>query len=306
MAALRRLARRRRWLLAAPIPLLILSIAFFIDIPTRQRLFPPRVAGLEPVLDLAFELRDLPPPADLPRGVLSNWSYGHQLQVQSGLPVVVNGFGSYLDEPAFWAAAEIFRGLAEPFDAYLLANRIGIVVAGAATIGQEVTGANDSVSFDGGGLNKPYMASIPLSPLLIAGSAVPNWNVPHLPHLMPRGASRGIVRGLAFPLPFLWSYERVEGAKVGGAAPAGQRVVAELRFAERGRPHTYKAWADAGADGRWTMVLPFPTSLMRPTIRSDPRWRVAAGGGAPVEFALPEETVRSGGSLDVGRLAGKS
>jgi asparagine N-glycosylation enzyme membrane subunit Stt3 len=304
-AGLRGLARKRHWLLAAPIPALLLFLAFFIDIPTRTHLFRPPATGLEPVLDVAFELRDLPPPADLPRGVLSNWSYGHQLQVQSGLPVVVNGFGSYLDEAAFWKAVEIFRGEAGPFDDYLRENRIGVVVAGAATIGNEITGANDSFSFKEGALNQPYMASIPLSPLLIAGSAVPNWNVPHVPHLMPRASSRGVVRGLAFPLPFLWSYERVPGATVRGTAPRGQRVVAELRFKEQGRPHTYKAYTDAGGDGRWSLQLPFPSGLLRPTVRSEGHWTVAAAGGAPLEFALPEAAVRSGATLDIGRLEAK-
>jgi hypothetical protein len=303
MAGLRRLARGRRWLLAAPVPLVLLGVAFLFDLPTREWLYREESPRLTPVLDIAFDLRDLPPPPGAPRGVLTNWSYGHQVQVQSGLPVVINGFGSYLDEPAFWAAIKIFSVSPEAFDAYLLANQIGTVVAGTATIGNEVSGANDSATFDKGGLNQPYMAGLPLSPLLIAGSGVPNWNVPHLPHLMPRAASSATVRGLAFPLPFLWSYERVEGGTVRGTAAAGARVVAELRFTERGRPHTYKAWADVGPEGRWSLVLPFPTDLLRPTIRSESRWSVAAGGGAPVEFALPEEQVRGGGVLEVGWLA---
>jgi hypothetical protein len=304
MWALRRLAKGRRWLLALPIPVLLLMGTFLLDGPTRSLLRPSSRGLPDPVDEMAFELRDLPPAADLPAGVLSNWSFGHQLQVQSGLPVLVNGFGSYLDGRAFWAAVEIFRGPAELFDAFLQANRVGTVVAGPATLGMEVSGASLSPTFEKGGLNEPYMVSIPLSPLLIAGSAVPNWNVPHLPHLLPRAASRAVVRGLAFPLPFLWSYERVAGATVKGTAPAGKRVVAELRFKEQGRAHTYKAYADAAIDGRWSMVLPFPTGLTRPTIRSDSSWRVSAGGGAPLEFALPEASVRSGATLDVGRLQG--
>jgi hypothetical protein len=218
--------------------------------------------------------------------------------------VVVNGFGSYLDESVFWSAVEVFQGQQGPFDDYLMANRIGVVVAGAATIGNEVVGADNASTFAKGGLNQPYMASVPLSPLLIAGSAVPTWNVPHLSHLMPRAASRGLVKGLAFPLPYLWSYERVPGATVKGTAPRGGRVVAELRFKEQGRPHTYKAYTDAGADGRWSMRLPFPSGLWRPTLRSEERWTINAGAGAPLEFALPEASVRSGAILDVGRLEG--
>jgi hypothetical protein len=146
------------------------------------------------------------------------------------------------------------------------------------------------------------MASVPLSPLLIAGSAVPGWNVPHLPHLLPRFASRGVVSGLAFRLPFVWTYERVAGATVRGRAGPGVRVVAELPFTEHGRPHTYKAWTDAGADGRWELVLPFPSGYRAPTVASAAAWTARAGGGPAATFVVPEEAVRAGAAVDVGAL----
>jgi hypothetical protein len=200
----------------------------------------------------------------------------------------------------------IFEGPAAPFDDYLVGNRIGTVVAGAATVGNEVSGANQSSTFDQGKLRQDYMISVPLAPLLIAGSGVPNWNVSHLPHLMPRAASLGVVSGLAFRLPFLWSFERVQGALVRGVAPGRQRVVAELPFSEHGRPHTYKAWIDPAPDGRWSLVLPFPSGLMRPTLRSGPTWRLSVGGGAPREFTLSEAEVRSGAVIELDQPKGKT
>ena len=148
------------------------------------------------------------------------------------------------------------------------------------------------------------MSSVPLSPLLIAGSAVPGWGVRHLPHLMPRHASIAAVAGLAFPLPYLWSFERVAGATVRGTAPAGVRVIAELKFTEHHRPHTYKAWTEAAPDGSWELLLPFPSGLVRPAIRSAASWTVAADGGVPRAFAIDEGAVRGGAAVDLGRLRG--
>jgi dolichyl-diphosphooligosaccharide--protein glycosyltransferase len=297
-AAGRRLRRRGLSSLAAA----AVGVLLLLDGPTRFVLARLPPAPLPPYLEAGLDLRDVPPPGDLDAGVLVNWTYGHQVQVLSGRPVVVNGFGSYLDAPPFWRAAEVFKGSAAALDAYLAAERVGVVVAGPGTIGAEVRGADDSSSFAGGGLNEVYMTSLPLSPLLIAGSGVPGWEVPHLPHLMPRFASRGMATGLAFRLPHLWGFERVRGARVHGTAAPGVRVLAELRFTEHERPHTYKAFTTAGADGAWSLTLPFPSDLRRPTVRAQGRWSVAAAGGAPVELDVPLAAVRAGASLDAGAL----
>lgn len=295
--------RRHRRISPAWVPGVMLLL-FLADGPTRALLVPPRRYPLVPIMDAAVQLRDQPLPPGSQPGVLSNWGYGHQLRVMAGVPVVVNGFGSYLDADEFWKAVKVFRGSPADLDAYMDGHRIGAVVAGAATIGAEVTGANDSPSFAGGVLNQAFMTSIPLSPLLIAGSGVPGWSVPHLPHLLPRYATSAIVTGLGFPLPFLWTYERVAGARVRGEAPPGARVIAELPFTEWGRSHTYKAFAVAGPDGRWEMVLPFPSGYRRSVIRSAPRWSFAAGGGAARNAEVPEASVRSGSVVEVGRLEG--
>jgi hypothetical protein len=284
------------------VPALALGLALAVDQPTAETLQLLTVTPLEPVLELAAELRDLPPPPGQPPGVLSSWGSGHKLQLVSGLPVVVNGFGSYLDEAGFWAALGSFGGSAEALDRYLEGSRVGVLVAGASTLGNEVTGVEGVPTFLRGGLDPAYMSRHELSPLIIGGSGVPGWGVRHLPHLMPRAASLPVVVGLTFPLPYLWTFERVAGATVRGTAAAGQRVQAELRFREHGRPHTYKAWGETGPDGRWTLVLPFPSSLLRPTLRSEPRWRVAMTGRRAVEFELPERAVRAGEVIDVGQL----
>ncbi len=282
----------------APLTVLLATAA---DLPTLGLLLPPR-PRVQPIVDVALHLRDFPPPRSDAPGVLSNWSYGHQIEVVAGLPVVVNGFGSYLDAPRFWEALEIFKDSPDALDRYMLRNRLGLVVAGTATIGSELTGADESPSFARGGLNQTYMRSLPLSPLLIAGSAIPGWDVPHLPTLMPRYASSAVVAGIGFKLPFLWVYERVAGARLRGSAAPGTRVLAELGFSEHRRPHVYKAYAEAAADGTWEIVVPLPSGARWPAFRTDPAWSVSAAGGPAVLVPVPEDAVRGGRIVQAGAL----
>ncbi len=283
----------------------VMGALFLADPPSRANLFLAGPIVGDPVQESVEALREWKTTAGPAPGVLSNWSYGHQLQVQAGVPVAVNGFGSYLDEAAFWRAVDVFSGEPSGLDELMVSQRLGALVAGAATIGQEVTGAGDSLSFANGQLNKAYMTSIPTSPLLIAGSAVPGWSVPHLPHLMPIHASQAFVAGLSFPLPFLWVFERVPGATIRGSAPPEARVVAELRFTEHRRPHTYKAFASADAQGAWSLVLPFPSGLVRPAFVSAPRWSVTAPGCDSLEFELTEQAVRGGDTIELAPLGPK-
>jgi hypothetical protein len=122
---------------------------------------------------------------------------------------------------------------------------------------------------------------------------------------MPRFASAQLVDGFAFPLPALWAYERVPGARLRGRAEPGARVVVELPFVERGRPHVYRAWGVAGANGRFEIVVPLPTGLARPTLRTA-AVAAARARGAPVAVAIPEEAVRAGTVLALPPLPGRA
>jgi hypothetical protein len=73
-------------------------------------------------------------------------------------------------------------------------------------------------------------------------------------------------------------------------------VVLEIPLREHGRPHTWRAFADAGPDGRWRMRVPLPTNLATRTIQTGPgRLRVGEGPELPIEVA--EATVRDGGAI---------
>ncbi len=152
-------------------------------------------------------------------------------------------------------------------------------------------------------LDVKRLKSRALSPLLIGGSAIPGAAVGHLERLMPIFGTPEQPAGLAFQLPALWVYERVRGARIVGSAPPGARVVAALPFREQGRPHVWKAFADAAADGTFDMTVPFPTSLLRPAFASDARYSLTVNDGPPVDVEVPESAVRAGSTIRVGRIA---
>jgi hypothetical protein len=103
---------------------------------------------------------------------------------------------------------------------------------------------------------------------------------------------------LGFPLPVVWTYERVAGAVLHGRAGPGTQVVAEIQLVEWGRPHRYRAWADAGADGTWRIRVALPSGFYRPTLRSGPAWTVDLGD-RKVDVEVPEEAVRAGREIAV-------
>jgi dolichyl-diphosphooligosaccharide--protein glycosyltransferase len=262
-------------------------------------------ARIPPPASAALALRDLARGAD-PQGALSAWDQGHFVTFFSGLATPTSGFGSYLDPESFEATEAVFRGDERSLDRYLDERRIRWVIAGPLT--SNLVSVDDR-SFmapladrPGNVLNLEYMRSFGLSPLVIGGSAIPGSGVRHLEHLMPVFGTREQPTALTFPLPALWIYERVKGARLEGLALPGARVVASLDFREQGRPHVWRAFADAGADGRFSLTVPFPTGLVRHGLSSAPRYAVQAGDGALIDVEVPERAVREGDSIAVARL----
>jgi hypothetical protein len=118
---------------------------------------------------------------------------------------------------------------------------------------------------------------------------------------MPRFASAKAVGGLKFDLPLLWSYERVAGARLRGRTAPKARVVASIPLVEQGRSHQWRAFTDADASGAWELVLPVPSSLVRPTLQTGAAYELRAGKGAPATIELPEAAVRGGATVELAR-----
>lgn len=274
------------------------------DYPLRHSLTDPEVT-VPPQVSAALALREEARRGAV-EGVLAAWDHGHFVNFHAGLPVITNGFGSYLDAASFAEANEVFTSDGATLDRFLEGRRVRFVLAGPLTERLQTVHGRRFFSSPApdkpGVLNLDYMKSFGLAPLVIGGSAIPGAGVHHLERLMPIFATREFLVGMAFPLPTLWLYERVPGAVLTGTAPPGSRVVATLDFREQGRPHVWRAFADTNGLGTFTLRIPFPSGLVRPAFSSDPRFALSVGDGPVVRVEVPERSVRQGATIPIGRL----
>jgi hypothetical protein len=301
-------AQRRRLrsipLAVRAFPVLAAAVLVLSDPILRPRITRPLVP-LPPHATAALDLRSQAM-GDRSAGVLTPWDFGHIVHVLSGLPTPTNGFGAYLDPAAFAESEAVFRGAQADLDAFLERRRLRFVLAGAMIAPLvNVNGRSPFAASESPGravLDLEYMKSFGLSPLVIGGSAIPGSGVRHLERLMPTFASRPTAPGLAFALPAMWTYERVAGARVAGATAPGARVVASIDLRENGRLHVWRAFADAGRDGRFELVLPVPTGFARPTLSTGGRYVLRVGDGPASEVEVPEAAVRGGAAVRAGTV----
>jgi asparagine N-glycosylation enzyme membrane subunit Stt3 len=287
----------RRWLA----PALVLA-ALLADAAVWRAVAPGRLDKGDALVGAALDLRGAAPGEPAP-GVLAPWDMGHEVNVIGGRPVVANGFGSYLDADGF---AEVERAYAlgeRELLAWMARRRLGYAVAGLTTFYGRVPGPGSGTPLtargDEGALDAVYLRAVPLAAAILGGSGLPAAGVPHLARLMPRYASLPIAVELPFPVPVLWTFEVVAGARVEGLAQPFARVVLEVDLVERGRPHVWQAWTDARADGRFAMVVPLPTDLVRPTLRTGSPARLRSHLGGDATLAIPESAVRGGERIEV-------
>jgi asparagine N-glycosylation enzyme membrane subunit Stt3 len=285
-----RLRPAGRW---APLAPLVAALAL-LDPAVRSSLGTVRDPVPNGMLELARELRRHPAGSD--PGVLTPWDMANEVLVLAGRPVVVTGFGPYPDPAAYWETAKAYTVSEEELLPWLAGRRVGWVVAGAANLFGRVRSAEAPIPFTKGDFDPRWLRETPSAPLLIGGSGVPALGVRHFGRLLPAAASTRIVGGLKRPLPVTWLYEVVAGAELTGQGPPGARVVLEIPLREHGRPHTWRAWADAGPDGRWRMRVALPTDLSTPTIQTG-QGALRVGDRPARSFEVPEATVRAGGII---------
>ena len=216
-------------------------------------------------------------------------------------PVIACGFGSYVDPEGFALARQAFAGDERTLLQVMDERDLGFVVSGAASYLKEKVDGQALLIRDAAGQGVPnahFLGARPNATLALGGSSTASTQVPHLQHLMPIGASTDTVQPLAWALPVVWVYERVEGANVNGQATAGSIVEAHLEGRVGGRPYTWHAWTTAGADGRFSLRLPVPTSYQGHRLTTGAQWRIDG-----VAVALPEASVRGGVTVEVSKSA---
>lgn len=301
------------------------ALALAVAVDARLRLFFPEAPGgeLSPIAEASIFLRDHTPAvkAGARSGVLSPWDLGFVVMQLAERPVASSGFGPYISRASYDAVEAAWRGDEAQMVALMDARDLGYVVAGAANIATGVRPPDGRIAFSQGGLDAEYFQRVPLSPLIIGGSGIPELGVRHLAHLSPRFASTQLVSGVAAPVPRLWVFERVAGARLVGSAAPGATIVARLALDANGHSITYVAWArvppgavasGAGASGavasgagaaapgadaapaRFELILPTPTGLDLPELRSAASYAVSIEGGPAVSVEVPERAVQEG------------
>jgi hypothetical protein len=294
LARLREGPRLRAWSV-----LVVMLVALVADPALRAMLVPRPVRSLHPVEEAAVFLREAGDPGRAPEGVMAPWDEGHRVLWTSGLPVVANGFGSFLAADSFdaqqraWAAPERdlvewmqqrrLRWLLGGAEAYFVSPR---TAAGAGPFYRDTEGI--------GQVDLDYLREFPASATIFGGSGLPASGVPHLEHLCPRFASTLTVQGLGGPIPEAWVFERVPGCSMRVRGPPDALVVAETTLEARAGVLAYQAWTRLDAGGAGVLVLALPSGMHTPHLSSGPWYRVRADEGAWSELVVTEDDVIAG------------
>ncbi len=220
------------------------------DAPDRAARAP---LPAEAAAALDLRSRDRADPPEESPGVLAPWSFGHTVvALLSGRPVVVNGFGTYLDAPAFWDVQRARRRWTRPRSiAWMARRRVGYLVTGAATCssGAGAPGAFAQRRPAGWSSLRQSMRSAPDVAARHRGLRRPRAPASATSSTScPIFASAQLVPGLAFPAPVRSGPTRASPARASSArGDPGARVVLEIPFRERGGRTCTSAWGDVGA-----------------------------------------------------------
>ncbi len=105
------------------------------------------------------------------------------------------------------------------------------------------------------------------------------------------------------PVKSVKTYEVVKGATIKGSAPAGSNVTASVNLGVGSHNFTYTQTAVAGADGTYSMIVPYPTEAMKGDGYSYDVMPLSdytiTYGSTTKTVAVPEQAVMSGGPVDV-------
>ena len=228
-------------------------------------------------------------------GVLAPWSWGHEMSVVASRPVVTNGFGSYVDARAFADVEEAYGGDEDRLVDVMDSRDLGVAMGGFLLLGSlKRPTVGTLLVGDPASWLPEFLEGHALAGLLFVGSGMPDRSVPHLSRLLPRFCSEQAAEGLAVAVPLVCTFDRVQGARLRGVAEPGSRVLGQIDLTLRGITTRYRAWADAGLDGRWSMRLALPSGYVRGPIRSGPAWRMTLSPGSQVDVEVPESAVRGG------------
>lgn len=273
----------------------LLALWLAVDPVTRAALVwhaPREPSALEAASLYLRRHASVPPRA----GVLAPWEWGNTIVSLARLPVVSAGFGPYVGAEGFREVQAALHGGEPELLALMERRRLRWLASGSAAFDGRVEPQRSPFVRDAAGLpaglDLGYFRDVALAPLMIGGGGDPLHDVPHLGRLRPRFASTQTVGSL--PVARLWVYERVAGATLVGRVEPGARVAARLPLFVDDRAVPWTAWADADDEGRYRIVVPLPTSLDDPPVRTGAAYDLRVAGASIARVAVSEAEVREG------------
>lgn len=293
-----------RWL--SPLVLAAALLWVGVDGQLRGALRPAPEPVLSPIHEVGLFFRQRPVSAVRGRrlGVFASWDRSLDILDVSGRPVVLTGFGPYVTPALFQAAERSWRGDADALATFMARSDAGNLVIGYRQYQKMSHARGGPFLREESGTATPNMDFLreqPASVLALGGGGAPEASVAHAGHFLPVFASSAPVPGLSPLTPSLWVHELVEGARVTGNAPDGAIVRCTVDLFVRGVRRPWVGWTVARG-GRFEVVLPVPTGLHLPTIRTGERYLLRVGEREAGSFALPLDAVQRGSVVDVGGL----
>ncbi|MEN8161322.1 MAG: hypothetical protein ABFS41_14725, partial [Myxococcota bacterium] len=216
-------------------------------------------------------------------GVLTSWDAGHLLRYYGERPMVQDNFGPWGGLAGFDAARRYFEAHAEA-EAIAIAEQLGVRYVVALP--------------KGSGQLKPSLQSMTrrLAVIRQEGGAL-GFNGAGLARhrLIYLADDTDLMRARAQPPRRLAVYEIVPGARVVGAAPAGQAIRFELMLhLPEQEPILYSATVQSDAGGRYELRLPYPSEA----------GYVVRMGSERQKLPVTETDVREGRTLEGPRFEG--
>lgn len=291
------LARRRESRLVVWAPLALALVWLGVDGGARAMFRPAPAGMITGLLEGAVLLRDQAATPGHGAAVLTFSSYGSEALYLARRPVVVSGFGPYLDRALYeessaaWRSSEqrLFDHLTRRDAGHVLATTSSLLNLGALHDPRPFRHTDDGREI----LNDAYFQRFPVAVMVLAGSGNARHAMRHLEHLRLVFAGGGLIGSREVPLPDAWAFERVTGARITGAAPDGALIRATLAVTVRGRTRQWEAWTRA-SHGAWTLVVPLATATRERYVATGPRYVITQAERPIGTVAVTLDDVRGG------------
>lgn len=254
-------------------------------------------------------------------GLLTSWEMSHLLLYTTRIPVMVSSFGT---QEATLQNAKAFRMLLSDDEQKtyreLKANRIRYIVtvplvdeantmAAMAGLDQTFVATELKAGRDGFihyyAPRKPYADSLQTRLLLSDGSEreVAGYRQKPLAHFRLIHEAQDAIELFGETLPPAKTFEVVAGARLDGMAEPGQTVRLRLTVESNvGRQFVYSRETQAGSDGGYGFIVPYPTEDWGAPTRILSPYRLKAGD-VVIRVLVGERDVRLGRTVVVPRFA---